>query len=361
MASRAVNKQISTSGNVQKFAALTLEITQQDQVIAALPNIPFEITGEFAREVIFNSENQNTPWNFLLKINSDSRQMILTFTLNDSGLSVENALAGIRFYQALALGGEFVVKGGHPITGGDLLLARGKIPSGSYEAADPRFVKLLKDLAFIENKTGVSFIVPDENIGFQDVNTIAATAEILRTGHAQYEAQPWVSISNLKQARSAVESFVSEQPIAMALHFEGQVVRIFGSYVPLGPVTLFCARSYVKKEDMDALRKDIDAAVPGSYLSIKFTPVEGYPVEARYINWLPSGEANSIKELPMYLKTEPRVDDDGWILPQMNVDAAVELLKSWYEEDPDEQKKNWEKLKVALDEDRLSERKLFNE
>src|SRR5258705_13483816 len=88
VASRAVNKQVTTSGNVQTFAALTLEITQQDQVIAALPNIPFEITREFAREVIFNSENQNTPWNFLLKVNSDSGQMILTFTLNYSGWSV---------------------------------------------------------------------------------------------------------------------------------------------------------------------------------------------------------------------------------------------------------------------------------
>ena len=145
----------------------------------------------------------------------------------------------------------------------------------------------------------------------------------------------------------------------MALHFEGQLVSIFGTYVPLGPVTLFCDRSYITKEDLEALRKDLEVAAPGSYLSIKFTPFEECPIEARYIKWLPNDEAAAIKQLPMYVKTERVVDKDAWTLPQMNVDGAVALLKSWYEEDLDEQKKSWGKLKVALDEDRLSDRKLF--
>ncbi len=42
--------------------------------------------------------------------------------------------------------------------------------------------------------------------------------------------------------------------------------------------------------------------------------------------------------------------------------AAIELLRSWCEDDEDdeeEQKATWEFLKQALDEDRLSDRKLF--
>lgn len=61
----------------------------------------------------------------------------------------------------------------------------------------------------------------------------------------------------------------------------------------------------------------------------------------------------------MYVKAEHVADDDGWTLPQMNAKAAIALLKSWYEEDPDEQKKSWERLRAGLDEDRLSDRKLF--
>lgn len=41
--------------------------------------------------------------------------------------------------------------------------------------------------------------------------------------------------------------------------------------------------------------------------------------------------------------------------------AAIELLRSWSEDDSDaeEQRETWEYLKQALDEDRLSDRKLF--
>lgn len=39
--------------------------------------------------------------------------------------------------------------------------------------------------------------------------------------------------------------------------------------------------------------------------------------------------------------------------------ALIQLLRSWREGDEQEQRSTWEYLKKALDEDRLSERKLF--
>ena len=39
--------------------------------------------------------------------------------------------------------------------------------------------------------------------------------------------------------------------------------------------------------------------------------------------------------------------------------ALIQLLRSWREGDEQEQRNTWEYLKQALDEDRLSERKLF--
>jgi tetratricopeptide (TPR) repeat protein len=46
-------------------------------------------------------------------------------------------------------------------------------------------------------------------------------------------------------------------------------------------------------------------------------------------------------------------------LPPIDAGAALALLQSWYEEDPREQRETWKYLKKALDEDRLSDRKLF--
>ena len=39
--------------------------------------------------------------------------------------------------------------------------------------------------------------------------------------------------------------------------------------------------------------------------------------------------------------------------------VAIQLLRSWRSEDEQEQRETWEYLKKALDEDRLSNRKLF--
>lgn len=39
--------------------------------------------------------------------------------------------------------------------------------------------------------------------------------------------------------------------------------------------------------------------------------------------------------------------------------AALEMLRDWDQEDPDEQRETWEFLKRALDEDRPGQRPLF--
>ena len=41
--------------------------------------------------------------------------------------------------------------------------------------------------------------------------------------------------------------------------------------------------------------------------------------------------------------------------------AVIDLLNSWEDDDPEEQRETWAFLKQALDEDRLSYRKLFPE
>jgi hypothetical protein len=197
------------------------------------------------------------------------------------------------------------------------------------------------------------------DISFEDANTIAATTRILETGHAQYRAKPWVSVSNVAQAKSALESLVVGEPVPMAIHFEGQVVVIFGTDVMLGPVTFFCDRTYITDEDLEDLRKEVEVATPESSINIRFTPFEDCSVEARYINWLPEEEAIAIRQLPMYRERKPVVSEDQWDLPPVDVNSALALLRSWYDEDADEQKNTWELLKVALDQDRLSERKLF--
>lgn len=66
----------------------------------------------------------------------------------------------------------------------------------------------------------------------------------------------------------------------------------------------------------------------------------------------------------MYERIDKNLSEEAsrFVLPDMDVNQALALLQSWdVEESPErqEQRETWEYLKKALDEDRLSDRKLF--
>ncbi len=46
-------------------------------------------------------------------------------------------------------------------------------------------------------------------------------------------------------------------------------------------------------------------------------------------------------------------------LPAADAESAIALLQSWCDEDAQEQRETWTFLKTALDQDRLSDHKLF--
>jgi hypothetical protein len=66
------------------------------------------------------------------------------------------------------------------------------------------------------------------------------------------------------------------------------------------------------------------------------------------------------KDETLAKETKPQDENAAEMeLPATNPESAIALLQSWCEEDAEEQRETWEFLKTALDEDRLSDRKLF--
>ena len=66
----------------------------------------------------------------------------------------------------------------------------------------------------------------------------------------------------------------------------------------------------------------------------------------------------------MYERIDKNLAEEAgkFVLPAMDVNQALALLQSWNVEESleqEEQRETWEYLKKALDEDRLSDRKLF--
>ncbi len=62
-------------------------------------------------------------------------------------------------------------------------------------------------------------------------------------------------------------------------------------------------------------------------------------------------------EQPVTLPVE--IDEDQRVYRPPQPQAILDLLQSWEDDDPEEQRETWEYLKKALDEDRLGARKLF--
>jgi hypothetical protein len=295
---------------VQGVFPLTLEVESAQGARVALPSIQFEAAPAAAGGMEFNSSQQSRHWRISVKIDPVAGRIDLRFALNYSNLNADQALRYIRFYQALARGGEIRISGKHLITGSDFLIARGAVRPGEYEGPDVRFVEVLERLALIESKTGVSFNIPEGDISGEEVRNIAATARILTTGHARYKAEPWVSVSTLEQARGALETYDGGESRPTALHFQGQAVVVFGTKVPLGPVTFFCDRTYITEKDMEELRRNVATATLEGKINIRFTPFEDCPIEARYINWVPADEAAALRQLPMY-RESPHGSDEG--------------------------------------------------
>lgn len=337
-----------------QLVALTLEV---GDVRTRLTDIPFKISTARTGEIILSSEYQDTPWRFKFRVNPKKNQIVVSFTLDYGGLSIAEALEGATFYEALVRGGNILITGRNPITGGYMPLVKGDVPVGAYES-NAKLVDLLEHLRFIEIQTKTSFKFPTQPITVDEANDIAGISHILRTGHATYTAKPWTSLTPIEGANRALESFKDQKSHPMAVHFREQVSVIFGEHIPLGPVTLFCDQTYITSEDLADLQKQLERSTDRETVSIRFTPFENCPIEAQYMNWLNEDEASQLRQLPMY--QQPIESDLRELkLQQINVDYAVNLLQSWYDEDAQEQLETWQLLKPVLEEDRLSDRKLF--
>jgi hypothetical protein len=321
---------ISAFNHVERFAQFTLEIKREGQRVAALPNIPFGIRSTSAGEFSLTSEQQETPWRFLVQVSSLKKEMSLSFELNYANLSVDEALKGVRFSQELSHGGEFVVSGRHPITGAYLPIASGDLPSGTFDEQDARFVEMLEHLAFIQSKTRVRFSVPDHSISFEEWSSIAAVSQILKTGRAAYEPKPWITLLSKDQASDILKSFDVSERLLTTIQFSDQQVVILGTRFSLGPVILFSDKTRILRKDIELLKRNIETSSPDDKIQIRFTPDEGSPIDARYFDWVSFDELAALKEL--LKRREPAIVSNESAL-SAQVRGLIELAKDEVFED----------------------------
>lgn len=280
---------------------LTLEIHAGDESVVALPSLEFFITEVDTTETTFSNEGLPAPWHFLITVERTTGKLRLELSLNYAGLKVGDALRGLRFFQALAQGGEFRITGIPADPGTQLLILRGGVPRGEYEGPDEHLVKMLERMAFVEEKTGIRFTVPEGEIPEDELLALRVAARILKEGRATYSPSAWETNSSVEQAKSILGEFGDGRPRPTALYFpEEQSMRVFGVDVPLGPVLTGVDKTYVAPEDLRRLQSEIAAAAPGDVIQVRLSPYEGCPTEVRYMRWLPVEDAAAIYRLPIF-------------------------------------------------------------
>jgi hypothetical protein len=298
--------------------------------LACLSSKHFTVAQGAGGELTFSNESQPDPWQVSVLADPKAGQMTLHLKVNFSGLEVTEALNITRFSQALARGGDFRIIGKILNTDIDIPILLGGVAQGAYPGPDARWVELIEQLSLVQGKTGVRLTIPKGEIDLEEAKTIANVAGILKTGHATYKAKPWTVESNLEQAKKALEQFASGEPAPTAIHYQGQAIKIFGVEVPLGPVTLFCDRTIITKEDQEKLRIEIENQPPDATVHSRFTPFEGCPIEARYINWLPADEAVVLRSYPMYRMDTGTPDASEYIQRRLEGQLKERLFDKGY-------------------------------
>jgi predicted HTH domain antitoxin len=296
-----------TTGRRLGPVPLTLEVHSDDGAVVALSGHQFFITEADTGDMTFSNEGLPAPWHFLITVGLKTGKMRLELSLNYAGLGVEDALRGLRFFQSLAEGGEFRITGAFAGTKTQVLVLRGGIPRGEYEGPDAQLVKMLERMAFVEEKTGVRFIVPEGEIPQEELLSLRVAVRILKGGRATYTAGAWETISSIEQAKSMLEDFGDSRPKPTVLYYpEEQSMNVFGVDVPLGPVLTGVERTYIAPEDLSRLRSEVAAAAPGDEVEVRLSPYENCPAEVRYMRWLPVKEAAAIYRMPIFQNDDSR-------------------------------------------------------
>lgn len=262
---------------------------------AILDYLEFETVQVGTEEATLSNDQQPVPWKLKLIVNTATGRWNITFSFREDNLNVTQALQAVRLQRALSGGGQIKI----------INLINGfELPAVQFEpmtvAVDDRWTKLLEELVFIQQKTGIPISVPSRDIDREEAVRILVTGEILRTGKAKLEGSELPVNSPVSRAKEATAAFAGESVHKITMNDQsGHVMNVLDTEIPLGPAVLFCESVFMPTATLEHLKKDIanaanDDAVVGYRLAVRAA------IEARFLNWLPESEAAELYKLPIW-------------------------------------------------------------
>jgi hypothetical protein len=319
-----------TFGSRPSGKKLPIRVVAQtgDGATAVLDNILLDVMRRGKEQMTLSNERQGGAWKIEQIIKFNTNQSNFDFHFNDSTqLNVNQAVEAWRFFDALSKGA--VIRIESIETG--LQLGHARVAPGAYALPDERLLEVLEALVIIQNKTGILFNSPDV-VSFADAQSIFTTLEILQTGQVALNPQSILVESNLEQAKSALERFADDAKAYLSQFLEEFGTTIFGRNIPLGPVVIVYEQVYIAPVDYENLERAVASGPSETVFNIVLTPVEGLSPEAKFLNWLPSEEADKLKNFPAVkiqsLKTQiQKLFADSTQQGELDVNRLISLLR----------------------------------
>jgi predicted HTH domain antitoxin len=277
-----------------------VEMEGADEQRGCLEYIELKAVRVGTEEITLDNEGQAVPWKVQLVLNYREKRYQFQLGLNFVGMNVNQALYALRFSEAVATGGDLRIT--HLNTG--LLLLHANVGPDDHLRQQPHWIKTLERLNVIQKKTDTLLALPEKEMTLEEFRHIYQVANIVETGHATLNSDHWSEELGVEKAGIALRQFSEEQPLPVLWNYgEVQLTEILGVEVPLGPMVISCERMIMTGDDMEILRTAIELSPPGGDVTVRFTALEGCPVEVRYLDWLPAEEAVAILQSLLSLES----------------------------------------------------------
>ena len=249
---------------------VTLIVTNDLGAERTLEYIKLECVANGEKRTRFSNEEQKSAWKIELVEEIEAERSYVNIEFNPLHLmNVYQAERNWQFAAALAAGGRLIIR--NAATGLDLREVA--IEAGKFPAPQPGFLKLLKDLTFIERKTNTTLKFQTQ-FHSTELNVIEATERVLRTGKIDGAFAINLTLE-ADSFREIIQRAEMEKEIPLEHYQSDHSTIIFGERVFLGAIWLEARKLSFAPEERARWQEKLKN-IADEFITIRFN----FPAEA---------------------------------------------------------------------------------
>jgi len=262
----------------------TLQVTTGDGETAELPGFELRVVQVGSEEVTVDNEHQRFPWRLRITVRARESEWPIDFRASYEDVNVRQELIGMRFQNVIAKGG--VVSLLDADSG--LSIFKATVPPLMMPPIEPRWLRLLESLDYIQRRANVEIRVPRVDVTAEDAARVFSVAEILRTGELPVKPGLASFVTDRQTTERILQQFSKGDTPQFLFEPESeQSLTVLGTSIPLGRCLIEFKRALVTHTERDRLHRELAQDGTRNEFRVKLEPAEGSQVVMRYPQWLP--------------------------------------------------------------------------